>query len=109
MQKRRHIGRASGKNQRIVQVPMSPQLIAAVDRLAQVREESRAAFVRRACEHLLDELHERELEAAYERGYLEQPEELEFAETTAQLAAETWPNEDWSDAAVSKRNPREDR
>jgi metal-responsive CopG/Arc/MetJ family transcriptional regulator len=88
---------------------MSPQLIAEVDRLAQAREESRAAFVRRACEHFMAELQERELEAAYERGYLEQPEELEFAETVAQLAAETWPNEDWSDVAVSKHNQREDR
>jgi predicted transcriptional regulator len=81
---------------------MSARFIAQVDRFAKARRESRAAFIRRACEHFIEELREQELEAAYERGYREHPEELEFAEAAARLAAETWPSEDWSEEAASK-------
>lgn len=99
MPKRKRAAPMTKKTRRIVQVPMSSQLIAEVDRLARARGQSRAAFIRRACEHFIEELREQELEAAYERGYREHPEELGFAEAAARLAAETWPGEDWSEDA----------
>lgn len=95
MPKRKRAEPVTRQARRIVQVPMTPELLAEVDRLARERGESRAAFIRRACEHFMAELRERELEAAYERGYREHPEELAFAEAAARLAAETWPGEDW--------------
>jgi hypothetical protein len=80
---------------------MSPQFLAEVDRLAKARGESRAAFIRCACEHFISELREQELEALYEQGYREHPEELVFAKVAADLAAETWPDEDWSEEPTS--------
>jgi len=96
MAKRKQASSAAKEGRRIVQVPMSPQLLAEVDRLARANGESRAAFIRRACEHFLAELRRRELEELYERGYRRHPEELAFAEVSAHIAAETWTDENWS-------------
>lgn len=101
MSKRQGIMQRTDKGQRIVQVPMSLEFIAQVDRFAKARRESRAAFIRHACERFMAELRERELEAAYERGYREHPEELAFAQTAVRLTTEILPDEDWSDEATS--------
>jgi len=85
----------------IVQVPMSAQFVAEVDRLAQARGESRAAFVRRACEQFMRDLREQAMEAAYEQGYRDHPEALGFAEAAARVSAASWPEDDWSAHAPS--------
>jgi len=67
--------------------------VAEVDRLAQARGESRAAFVRRACEQFIRALREQAMEAAYEQGYRDHPEALGFAEAAARVSAESWPDD----------------
>jgi len=80
---------------KVIQVPMPQALLEAVMRQAKAQKESRAAFIRRALEHYLAELREREMDEAYIRGYQQIPEEISIGETGAKLAAMVFSEEEW--------------
>jgi len=85
---------------KIVQIPMPQAPLEAVTRYAMERQESRAAFIQRALERYLAELHEqepreREMEEAYIRGYQRIPEEASVGETGAKLATMVFSEEEW--------------
>ena len=80
---------------KIVQVPVDETFLARIDTGASVLRESRAGFVRAACEMRLQSLEEAERERLYEAGYERRPEDPDWAEmAAAELAGrvkkETW-------------------
>ena len=86
------IGRLKPK---IVQVPVDETFLARIDKGASVLRESRAGFVREACEMRLRSLEEAEQERRYESGYERRPEDLDWAgmaaaELARRLKKETW-------------------
>jgi len=80
---------------KVIQVPMPQSLLEAVARYARAQKESRAAFIRRALEHYLAELREREMDEAYIQGYQRIPEEVSIGESGAKLAAMVFSEEKW--------------
>ena len=80
---------------KVIQVSMPQPLLEAVTHYAKARKESRAAFIRRALERYLEELHEQEMDEAYIQGYQRIPEEISIGETGAKLAAMVFSEEEW--------------
>jgi metal-responsive CopG/Arc/MetJ family transcriptional regulator len=80
---------------KVIQVSMPQSLLEAVTHYAKARKESRAAFIRRALERYLEELHEQEMDEAYVQGYQRIPEEISIGETGAKLAAMVFSEEEW--------------
>jgi metal-responsive CopG/Arc/MetJ family transcriptional regulator len=80
---------------KVIQVSMPQPLLEAVTHYAKARKESRAAFIRRALERYLEELHEQEMDEAYVQGYQRIPEEISIGETGAKLAAMVFSEEEW--------------
>jgi len=80
---------------RIVQVPIDDDLLAALDELSQAQRSSRSAVIRRACREYLRRVREAALDEAYERGYRRIPEDTALGEAQASLAARSLPEETW--------------
>jgi metal-responsive CopG/Arc/MetJ family transcriptional regulator len=86
---------AETRTLKVIQVSMPQPLLEAVTHYAKARKESRAAFIRRALERYLEELHEQEMDEAYVQGYQRIPEEISIGETGAKLAAMVFSEEEW--------------
>ncbi len=82
---------------KVIQVPIDPKLLRAVDRQARARKSSRAAFIRGACEAYLRRLEEEELDRRYVEGYRRKPEKPALGEAGAKMAAEVLNREDWDE------------
>jgi metal-responsive CopG/Arc/MetJ family transcriptional regulator len=78
---------------------MPDELVQYITHYAHQARQSRASFIREACIHYLKLLRERELEAAYIKGYQEHPEKIEEVETFLPLIAATLPEEAWEDVS----------
>jgi metal-responsive CopG/Arc/MetJ family transcriptional regulator len=77
-----------------IQVEVASSMLKAIDRCARKLHFSREKFILTACQHLIGQIDEQELERLYcER--LKQPEELEWAEASAKLAGDVLPKEVW--------------
>ncbi len=77
-----------------IQIEVEPSMLEAIDRCARKLHFSRENFILTACQHLIGQLDEQELERIYcER--LNQTEELEWAEASAKLAGNVLPKEVW--------------
>jgi hypothetical protein len=83
------------KNKKIIQVPMDADLLERIDSTAGVVAESRAAFIREACQQRLKSLQAKELDRLYIEGHRSQPEDLDWAESSARLLSKRLPKEKW--------------
>jgi metal-responsive CopG/Arc/MetJ family transcriptional regulator len=59
---------ARSKTNRIIQVPMEEELLKQIDATAGIVAESRAAFIREACQQRLKSLRSQELDRLYIEG-----------------------------------------
>jgi metal-responsive CopG/Arc/MetJ family transcriptional regulator len=83
---------------RVIQVPMSYELLAELDAAAQQRGDSRSAFIREACTEYIASSREADLVRRYVEGYTKFPEgpeeegwaEMGEKELAERLAADTW-------------------
>ena len=80
---------------KIVQVPMEKELLAALDELSKAQASSRSAIIRRACHEYLRRVREEALDDEYERGYRRIPESESVGQAQAALAAQVLPEESW--------------
>jgi hypothetical protein len=86
---------AKRKRNKIIQVPMEEELLEQIDTTAGIVAESRAAFIREACQQRLKSLHAMELDRLYIEGHRSHPEELSWAESSARLLSKRLPKEKW--------------
>jgi hypothetical protein len=81
------------KSKKIIQVPIEDDLLKRIDASAGVVAESRAAFIREACQQRLKSLRAQELDRLYMEGHRSQPENLDWAESSARLLSMRLPKE----------------
>ena len=86
---------AKNKSNKIIQVPMEEELLKRIDASAGTVVESRAAFIREACQQRLKSLHAKELDRLYIEGHRSRPENLDWAESSAKLFSKRQPKEKW--------------
>ena len=86
---------AKSKSTRIIQVPMEDELLKRIDATAGIVSESRAAFIREACQQRLKTMHAKELDRLYVEGHQNRPEDLDWAESSAKLLSKRLPKEKW--------------
>lgn len=90
----------TGKN-KIIQVPVSADLLERLDTCSAERGQSRAAFIREACAEYVARLTEEELDRQYSESYRKFPENAGDDEWRVKMIAEVWGKEsfeDWPDA-----------
>lgn len=80
---------------KIIQVPMSEELLKKLNKFSKKQKVKRAALVRQACERLLKQLQEEEMDRQYVEGYRRIPEDPAIGEVGLKLAAEILAKEDW--------------
>ena len=83
------------KSNKIVQVPMEDELLKRIDATADIASESRAAFIRKACQPRQKTKHAEELDRLYIEGHQSRPENLDWAESSAKLLSRRLPKEKW--------------
>jgi len=83
------------KSNKIIQVPMEEGLLKRIDATAGIVAESRAAFIREACQQRLKSLHAKELDRLYIEGHQSRPENLDWAKSSAKLLSKQLPKEKW--------------
>ena len=86
---------AKSKSNKIIQVPIEEELLKQIDTTAGVVAESRAAFIREACQQRLRSLHAKELDRLYIEGHQNRPENLDWAQSSATLLSKRLPKEKW--------------
>jgi metal-responsive CopG/Arc/MetJ family transcriptional regulator len=86
---------AKNKSKKIIQVPIDDDLLKRIDTTAGVVAESRAAFIREACQQRLKSLQAKELDRLYVEGHRSQAEDLAWAESSAKLLSKRLPKEKW--------------
>lgn len=80
---------------KVIQVPIDPELLSAIDQLSKKQHQARSELIRRACQHYLRQAETDELDRLYRQGYEKSPEETKVGEAQAVLAAEIFPAESW--------------
>lgn len=80
---------------KIIQVPVEPELLGALDRLSQKQHRSRSDLIREACTVYLRDVEEEELDRLYRRGYTKQPEKTDMGKAQVEVLAQVMPAEDW--------------
>ncbi len=83
------------RTNRIIQVPMEEELLKQIDATAGIVAESRAAFIREACQQRLKSLRAEELDRLYIKGHQSYPENLDWARSSAKLLSKRLPKEKW--------------
>jgi hypothetical protein len=83
------------KSNKIIQVPMEDEILKRIDATAGVVAESRAAFIREACQLRLKALHDRERDRLYIEGHQNRPEDLDWAKSSAKLLSKRLLTEKW--------------
>jgi metal-responsive CopG/Arc/MetJ family transcriptional regulator len=86
---------AKSRSNKIIQVSMGEELLKQIDATAGIVAESRAAFIREACQQRLKNLHAKELDRLYIQGHQSHPEDLDWAESSAKLLSKRLPKEKW--------------
>ena len=86
---------AKNKTKTIVQVPMEEDLLKRIDATAGIVAESRAAFIRAACQQRLKSFEAKERDRLYIEGHQRHPEDLDWAESSAKLLSKRLPKENW--------------
>jgi metal-responsive CopG/Arc/MetJ family transcriptional regulator len=80
---------------KVIQVPMDEELLTRIDEMVGRVAESRAAFIREACQGRLEALKGGQLDRQYVEGYRRKPEEAVWAKATARLLSRVLPREKW--------------
>jgi metal-responsive CopG/Arc/MetJ family transcriptional regulator len=80
---------------KVIQVPVDPELLAALDELSKKRRKARSELIRDACQQYLREVENEELDRCYRNGYEAVPEEPEVGEAQAALTSRVLPQESW--------------
>ena len=80
---------------KIIQVPVSTELVERLDEASKIREQSRSALIREACERLLKQLEDERLDREYAEAYRKFPEDPTEVEAWTQIAADVLGEEDW--------------
>ena len=80
---------------KIVQVPFDDELLKRIDATAGLVAESRASFIRQACQQRLKQLQRDELDRQYREGHQRDPEDLSWAKSSVDLLAKRLPKENW--------------
>lgn len=83
------------KAKKIIQVPIEEDLLKRIDATAGIVAESRAAFIRAACQQRLESFEAKERERLYVEGHQRHPEDLDWAESSAKLLSKRLPKEKW--------------
>jgi hypothetical protein len=83
------------KTKKIIQVPMEEDLLKRIDATAGIVAESRAAFIRAACQQRLKSFEAKERDRLYMEGHQRHPEDLDWAESAAKLLSKQLPKEKW--------------
>jgi hypothetical protein len=86
---------AKGVAKKVIQVPIEPELLARIDETVGRVAESRAAFIRDACQRRLKALEKGQLDRQYVEGYRRKPEDKFWAKTTTRLLAGVLAREKW--------------
>ena len=86
---------ARRRSSKIIQVPIGEELLKQIDATAGIVEESRAAFIREACQQRLKSLQAKDLDRLYSEGHENRPENLDWAETSAKLLSKRLSKEKW--------------
>ena len=86
---------AQNKSNKVVQVPMEEKLLKQIDATTGIVSESRAAFIREARQQRLKSLRAKELDRLYIDGHQSHPEDLDWAESSANLLSKRLPKEKW--------------
>jgi metal-responsive CopG/Arc/MetJ family transcriptional regulator len=86
------------KRYKVVQIPVSEDLLERLDAASKQRDQSRSAFIREACTKYLAEIREAKLVEQYERGYERMPEgeeEDSWAKMGEERLAELLAEDSW--------------
>ena len=86
---------AKPKRKKVIKVPIEDALLKRIDATAGVVAESRAAFIRTACQQRSKSLQVKELDRLYMEGHRSHPEDLDWAESSARLLSKRLPKEKW--------------
>ncbi len=80
---------------KVIQVPIEAGLLSRIDDSARLVAESRAAFIREACERRLRELDAAQQDRRYVEGYRRTPESAAWARASTRLLPRILPREKW--------------
>ena len=86
---------AKSRTSRVIQVPMEEELLKEIDATAGIVAESRAAFIREACQQRLKNLRAEELDRLYIKGHQSHPEDIDWPRSSAKLLSKRLPKEKW--------------
>ena len=78
-----------------VSVSLNSSLLKIIDECAEQLRYNREEFIEIACQQFIGQINPQELEHIYYKQHTQQPEELQWAETSAILAGEILPKEQW--------------
>lgn len=78
-----------------VSVSLSSSLLKIIDECADQLRYNREEFIVIACQQFIGQINPQKLENIYCEQQMQQPEELQWAETAATLAGEILPKEKW--------------
>jgi metal-responsive CopG/Arc/MetJ family transcriptional regulator len=82
-------------NKKVIQVPVNPDLLAELDRLAAKQSTPRAELIRQACRQFLKRQEQQELDILYRKGYQQTPETPQLAEAQLDLTSRVIAPEQW--------------
>jgi hypothetical protein len=74
---------------------MEEELLKQIDARAAIVAESRAAFIREACQQRMKTLCAEELDRLYIEGHQSRPKNLDWVESSAKLLSKRLPEEKW--------------
>ena len=80
---------------KVIQVPIDPALLTALDDLSRKQGRARAELIRQACVSYLQQVERQESDRLYQLGYTRVPEEPEGGEVQAALSGEVMSRESW--------------
>ena len=78
-----------------VSVSLNTSLLKVIDECAEQLRYNREEFIAMACQQFIGQINPQALENIYCEQQIQQPEELQWAETAAILAGEILPKEKW--------------
>ena len=78
-----------------VSISLNSSLLKIIDECAEQLRYNREEFIEIACQQFIGQINPQELENIYYEQHTQQPEELQWAETSAILAGKILPKEKW--------------
>ncbi|MDM7999956.1 MAG: CopG family transcriptional regulator [Dehalococcoidia bacterium] len=80
---------------KVIQVPIDPELLAALDQLSRKRRKARAELIRDACQQYLVGIQNEEMDRRYKDGYEAVPDDPQVGEAQAEVTSQVLPQESW--------------